>query len=45
MLERCATNLMDAIKPDADNVIPRREPIDQWPGRLLDPPAVALDPE
>ena len=28
MLERCATNLMDAIKPDADNVIPRREPID-----------------
>ena len=28
MLERCATNLMDAIKPDADNVTPRREPID-----------------
>ena len=28
MLERCATNLMDAIKPYADNVIPRREPID-----------------
>lgn len=28
MLERCATNLMDAIKPDADNAIPRREPID-----------------
>ncbi|MBT1169861.1 MULTISPECIES: pyroglutamyl-peptidase I [Bifidobacterium] len=28
MLERCATNLMDAAKPDADNVIPRREPID-----------------
>ena len=28
MLERCATNLMDAARPDADNVIPRREPID-----------------
>lgn len=28
MLERCATNLMDAIRPDADNVTPRREPID-----------------
>lgn len=28
MLERCATNLMDAAKPDADNAIPRREPID-----------------
>lgn len=27
MLERCATNLMDACKPDADNVTPRREPI------------------
>lgn len=27
MLERCATNLMDASKPDADNVTPRREPI------------------
>lgn len=27
-LERCATNLMDADKPDADNVQPRREPID-----------------
>lgn len=28
MLERCATNLMDAERPDADNVIPRRKPID-----------------
>lgn len=28
MLERCATNLMDAAKPDADNVIPPRRPID-----------------
>lgn len=28
MLERCATNLMDAAKPDVDNAIPRREPID-----------------
>ncbi|NMM99146.1 pyroglutamyl-peptidase I [Bifidobacterium olomucense] len=28
LLERCATNLMDAAKPDADNVIPRRESID-----------------
>lgn len=28
MLERCATNLMDTAKPDADNVTPRREPID-----------------
>ncbi|MBW3080985.1 pyroglutamyl-peptidase I [Bifidobacterium saguinibicoloris] len=28
MLERCATNLMDAAKPDADNVVPRRAPID-----------------
>ena len=27
MLERCATNLMDAAKPDADNVIPPRRPI------------------
>lgn len=27
-LERCATNLMDAVEPDADNVQPRREPID-----------------
>lgn len=27
-LERCATNLMDADKPDADNVQPRRTPID-----------------
>ena len=24
LLERCATNLMDAAKPDADNVIPPR---------------------
>ena len=28
MLERCATNLMDASRPDADNATPRREPID-----------------
>ncbi|MBT1173446.1 pyroglutamyl-peptidase I [Bifidobacterium sp. MA2] len=28
MLERCATNLMDAAKPDVDNVAPRRAPID-----------------
>ncbi|NEG54992.1 pyroglutamyl-peptidase I [Bifidobacterium platyrrhinorum] len=28
MLERCATNLMDAAKPDVDNVTPRRAPID-----------------
>ena len=28
MLERCATNLMDAAKPDADNATPRRVPID-----------------
>ena len=28
MMERCATNLMDAAKPDADNVTPRRLPID-----------------
>ena len=28
MLERCATNLMDAAKPDIDNMAPRREPID-----------------
>lgn len=28
MLERCAMNLMDAAKPDADNVVLRREPID-----------------
>ncbi|KAB7789391.1 pyroglutamyl-peptidase I [Bifidobacterium cebidarum] len=28
MLERCATNLMDAERPDADNVIQRRKPID-----------------
>ena len=27
LLERCATNLMDAAKPDADNVIPSRRPI------------------
>lgn len=27
-LERCATNLIDASKPDADNVQPRRTPID-----------------
>ena len=27
LLERCATNLMDAAKPDADNVIPPRRPI------------------
>ncbi|KFI46477.1 pyroglutamyl-peptidase I [Bifidobacterium boum] len=27
-LERCATNLMDAAKPDADNRRPRRMPID-----------------
>lgn len=27
MLERCATNLMDAARPDADNVTPRRTPI------------------
>ena len=35
LLERCATNLMDAAKPDADNVIPS--------GRVLDAPAVAVD--
>ena len=57
MLERCATNLMDAIKPDADNVAKivadalnglaydDDAQITEWPGRLLDPPAVALDPE
>ncbi|OZG63028.1 peptidase C15 [Bifidobacterium lemurum] len=28
MLERCATNLMDAAKPDIDNMTPTREPID-----------------
>ena len=28
MLERCATNLMDAARPDVDNVTPRRAPID-----------------
>lgn len=28
MLERCATNLMDTARPDADNATPRREPID-----------------
>ncbi len=28
LLERCATNLMDAARPDADNVIPERRPID-----------------
>lgn len=28
MLERCATNLMDAAKPDVDNVRPQRAPID-----------------
>ena len=28
LLERCATNLMDAAKPDADNVIPPRRPVD-----------------
>lgn len=28
LLERCATNLMDADRPDADNVLPDREPID-----------------
>lgn len=27
LLERCATNLMDAARPDADNVIPPRRPI------------------
>ncbi|PLS31985.1 peptidase C15 [Bifidobacterium margollesii] len=27
-LERCATNLIDASRPDADNVQPRRVPID-----------------
>lgn len=29
LLERCATNLMDAAKPDADNVIPPRRPINR----------------
>lgn len=28
MLERCATNLMDTSRPDADNATPRLEPID-----------------
>ena len=28
MLERCATNLIDASRPDADNVVPERLPID-----------------
>ncbi|MBM6700386.1 pyroglutamyl-peptidase I [Bifidobacterium pullorum subsp. saeculare] len=28
MMERCATNLMDAHRPDADNARPRLEPID-----------------
>lgn len=28
MMERCATNLMDAPHPDADNASPRQEPID-----------------
>lgn len=27
LLERCATNLMNAAKPDADNALPRFEPI------------------
>ncbi|OZG58714.1 peptidase C15 [Bifidobacterium tissieri] len=27
-LERCATNLIDASRPDADNIQPRRAPID-----------------
>lgn len=27
-LERCATNLIDATRPDADNIQPRRAPID-----------------
>ena len=27
LLERCATNVMDAVRPDADNVIPARRPI------------------
>ena len=42
LLERCATNLMDAAKPDADNVIPPRRPIGRS-GRVLDAPAVAVD--
>ncbi|NEG69700.1 pyroglutamyl-peptidase I [Bifidobacterium choloepi] len=29
LLERCAENLKDAEKPDADNVIPERGPIDE----------------
>ncbi|MCI1219058.1 MAG: pyroglutamyl-peptidase I [Bifidobacterium sp.] len=29
LLERCATNLMDASRPDADNALPSREPIDE----------------
>ncbi|MCH4209058.1 pyroglutamyl-peptidase I [Bifidobacterium sp.] len=28
LLERCATNVMDASRPDADNALPSREPID-----------------
>lgn len=29
MLERCATNLMDAHRPDADNAEPKLEPVDE----------------
>ena len=44
LLERCATNLMDAAKPDADNVIPPRRPDRPGrSGRVLDAPAVAVD--
>ena len=42
LLERCATNLMDAAKPDADNVIPPRRPIDPE-GPAAYAPAVAVD--
>lgn len=29
LLERCATNLIDTVKPDVDNAQPRRTPIDE----------------
>ena len=41
-MERCATNLMNAARPDADNALPRFEPIIKaTTGRILDPFAVA----
>ena len=44
LLERCATNLMDAAKPDADNVTSAPPPDRPGrSGRVLDAPAVAVD--